>query len=376
MSRKTPRRAARGALELIEEAVHLLRLSPLSVLGSYYLGSLPFVLGFLYFWADMSRSSTAREHCASFALAVALLFLWMKTWQAVFARRLKAQITDRPAPALTVSRWARVAVIQIILQPSGLFLLALSLAILLPFGWVYAFYQSITAFGAEEGAETRHVFKKSFKHAQLWPGQNHLLLGLLLLFALVVFLDLVVGLVTIQYLIKMLFGVETVFARSPWSFLNTTFVAIVCSLTYLCLDPLLKAAYLLRCFYGESLQTGEDLQADLRTYAPTVRSVATGMFVVLVAFNGLAGPDKDAPERGAPAPPRPARQGHFDRAGLEPRAPIRQFLVPRHAPKRMEPLHEPGSAGILAGVLSGGVSPARMPALPESARGFLVTMHA
>src|SRR5438093_1559439 len=289
MSRASPRRVEPGALELIEEAVHLLRLSPLPVLGSYYLGSLPFVLGFLYFWADMSRSSTAREHCASFALGVALLFLWMKTWQAVFARRLKAQITDRPAPALTVSRLARVALIQIILQPSGLFLLALSLAILLPFGWVYAFYQNVTAFGAEEGAAAKQVFKKSLKQTRLWPGQNHLLLGLLLLFGLVVTLDLAVGLVTIPSLIKMLFRIGTEFARSRWSFLNTTFMATVCGLTYLCLDPLLKAAYLLRCFYGESLLTGDDLQAELRPFAPTARSAATGLLLVLVGLDGLGG---------------------------------------------------------------------------------------
>ena len=138
----------RGSLEIIEEAVHLLRMSPGSTLALYYIGALPFVLGLLYFWADMSRSSTARDHCASFALGVSLLFLWMKTWQAVFARRFKARITDRPAPALTVSKLARVAVVQTVLQPSGLFLLALSLSIVLPFGWVYAFYQNVTVLAA------------------------------------------------------------------------------------------------------------------------------------------------------------------------------------------------------------------------------------
>ena len=40
------------------------------------------------------------------------------------------------------------------------------------------------------------------------------------------------------------------------------------------------------------------------------------------------------PERGAPARPSPARQGHDDRAGLEPRAPIPRFLVPMRARKR------------------------------------------
>ena len=58
------RQLDRGAIELIEEAVHLLRRAPLSVLAGYYAGSLPFVLALLYFWADMSRSPLAYDHLA------------------------------------------------------------------------------------------------------------------------------------------------------------------------------------------------------------------------------------------------------------------------------------------------------------------------
>src|SRR6266542_403471 len=177
MSRKHLRRKGPGPLELIEEAVHVLRLSPWAVLGGYYLGSLPFVLGVLVFWAYMSRGSTAYTHCAPAAFAVSVLFLWMKTWQAVFARQLKAQITGRPAPAMRVSGFFRTALNQTILQPSALFLLPLSLLIVLPFGWCYAFYQSVTAFGAEDGAAAKHVFQRAARQAQLWPRQNHLLLG-------------------------------------------------------------------------------------------------------------------------------------------------------------------------------------------------------
>src|SRR6266496_5925883 len=118
MSRKHLRRKGPGPLELIEEAVHLLRVAPWAVLGGYYLGSLPFVLGLLYFWTDMSRGSTAYEHCAPAAFAVTLLFLWMKTWQAIFARQLKAQVAGRPASAMTLSGFFRTVLNQTILQPS------------------------------------------------------------------------------------------------------------------------------------------------------------------------------------------------------------------------------------------------------------------
>ena len=51
----------KSALRIIEEAVHLLRTGPGLLLSVYYLGSVPFVLGLLYFWADMSRSPNANE---------------------------------------------------------------------------------------------------------------------------------------------------------------------------------------------------------------------------------------------------------------------------------------------------------------------------
>jgi hypothetical protein len=279
MSRRHLRRKGPGPLELIEEAVHLLRVGPGAVLGCYYLGSLPFVLGLLYFWADMSRGARAYEHCAPAAFAVALLFFWMKSWQAIFARHLKAQIAGRSAAALTLPGFFRAAMNQIILQPSGLFLLPLALLIVLPFGWLYAFYQSVTAFGAEDEVAAKHVFRRAAQQAQLWPRQNHLLLGALLVFGLVIFLDVAIGLATMPALLKMLFGIETAFTLSPWAILNTTFVATAGALTYLCLDPLVKAVYLLRCFYGESLHTGEDLRAELRQFVP---GVGAGVMVLVL----------------------------------------------------------------------------------------------
>ena len=278
MRRRFHRREGPGTLELIEEAAHLLRLSPLPVLGSYFIGSLPFVLGLLYFWAEMSRSATAHEHCATSALRTALLFLWMKTWQAIFARRLKEQITGRPAPAFGFRRFLRVAAIQTVLQPSGLFLLPAALATVAPFGWVYAFFQNVTVFGAEDGADVKQVFRKAARQAQLWPIKNVQALAILSFFGLVVFLDVAVAFVEVPSLLKTFLGIETAFSRSPWSFLNTTFLLTVCGVTYLCLDPLFKAVYTLRCFYGESLRTGEDLKVELRQF---VGSRAVGMSLLL-----------------------------------------------------------------------------------------------
>ena len=77
-----------GAVELLEQATALLRQAPLDTLASYYLGTLPFMLVLLWFWADMSRSADADLRLAGGALALAILFIWMKVWQSRFSGRL------------------------------------------------------------------------------------------------------------------------------------------------------------------------------------------------------------------------------------------------------------------------------------------------
>src|SRR5271170_1254878 len=85
-----------SGLQLVEEAVHLLRMSGGAALSAYYIGSLPFILGLLYFWADMSRSPYASQHLTGASFGMALLFLWMKFWQAIFVDDLRSRISTSP----------------------------------------------------------------------------------------------------------------------------------------------------------------------------------------------------------------------------------------------------------------------------------------
>ena len=271
---KPSQQPGKGAVELIEEAFHLLRVAPGATLCSYYLGTCPFVLGLLYFWSDMSRSAFAEQRLAPGAFGLSLLFLWMKCGQAIFAQRVFSQINREPAPRWTLSRLARVTVIQAILQPSGLFLLPVAIIILIPLGWVYAFYQNVTAFGGGEDASLKSVFTKSWQQALLWPKQNHYVLVCFKVFGLFVFFNLVMVFLAVPYLLKTLLGVETPFMQSYWAVFNTTFFAAVLSLAWLCIDPILKTVYVLRCFYGESLQTGQDLKVELRNFRTAKKLVA------------------------------------------------------------------------------------------------------
>src|SRR5206468_7908354 len=124
---------------------------------------------------------------------------------------------------------------------------------------------------------------------------NHNVLLLLALFGLFVFLHLYSAVFAVPFLLDRFLGIETVFTRSPWAALNSTVTAAVAGLSYLCLDPVLKAVYVLRCFYGESLRTGQDLKAELRNCATANRAAALGLLLLLPGFHVLGAFGAQAP---------------------------------------------------------------------------------
>jgi hypothetical protein len=289
------RREGKSALELIEEATYLLRGAPSSALAAYYVGTLPFVLGFLYFWVDMARSPFAYQHLTGAALAIAALFLWMKFWQALFARNLRAIVSNSPAPELKAADCWRLFISQTTLQTSGLFMLPLALIPALPWPWVYAFYQNVTVLADTESQTLLPVVKKAARQATLWPKQNLVLLAITCAFATFVLLNWATVCFLAPKLLKMLLGIETVFSRSPMAMLNSTFFMSILGLTYLCVDPVVKALYVLRCFYGESLRSGEDLKAELRQFSASAPAIAACIVLLLSSSSSALAATEPAP---------------------------------------------------------------------------------
>jgi len=326
-SRKSKLHQSKGAIDIIEEAVHLIRTSAPAILGHYYIGSLPFILGLLYFWTDMVRSAFADRHCAEASLGLALLFIWMKSWQTVFIRRLMAtHIRGIPASGWSLRRILRLVVVQTVIQPWSMIVLPIALLIILPFPWIYAFFQNVMVFGGGEDSNISTILKRSWQQAKLWPKQNYILIWLLspwllvvaailvlvlipffsaaipgatsMFFIVIFFLFLMplnplgiiisanvgVTILSIPQLLKIFFGVETVFTLSSAHIINTTFFAVVCGITYLCLDPIIKTAYALRCFYGEALHTGEDLRVELRNLMMSGKVVLSVLVMVIGIF--------------------------------------------------------------------------------------------
>ena len=258
------RRSEIAALDLIEQAVAVLRAAPGRVWVAYYAGTLPFVLGLLYFWADMSRGAFAWQHCSAGALGVALLYIWMKSWQAVFAGAIHRQLLGTAAEPWTGARVGQLVVQQTLLQGTGLFVLPVTLVVMVPFGWCYAFYHNVSLYGDGGTPRVRDVARTAWRQACVWAMQNHTVNALLWFFGVIVFLNVLMGVIVLPWLVKMLLGMETAFTLSPLATFNTTFLAVVAGLTFLCVNPLTKTVYILRCFYGESRQSGADLRAALR----------------------------------------------------------------------------------------------------------------
>ena len=202
-----------------------------------------------------------------------LLFLWMKCWQAVFASALRSRIAGHAAQPWTFRRAGRLVLTQMALQPSGLFAVPLASALLLPFPWVFSFYQNLTAAGGETG-DLGGACKTAALQANLRPGQNFLLLGVLLLFAFLVWINTVAAMSLLPSLLRMLFGIDTAFTQAGFhSVFNTTYLACSFALTYFFVDPLIKTVFVLRCFYAQSVRTGDDLKAELaRLRAPSPNS--------------------------------------------------------------------------------------------------------
>ena len=292
---KTPSRDFEpAAIALIEESVHLLRGAPAATLVIYYAGAVPFVLGLLFFWAYATWFQPAGAQLAWGALGLVGLFALMKATQAEFCARLLAARLGAVAPAWSWRHLGRVAVAQMRLQPWALLALVVSSPFAVPLGWVYAYAQNLVVLGDGE-----RMHDEAVAQARLWPAQNHGGLLMISLLALGGAINLGAAFLAVPWLANRVLGIENIFGFSGWWFFNTTFVASVTGLTWLAVDPLVKAYYTLRVFHGRARRDGEDVRVELQQ-ARRNRAGAWGpaaVLVILVLLNPLL------PGRAGEAPP-------------------------------------------------------------------------
>ena len=284
------KRHQKSAIRMIEEAVHLLRSAPASLLAAYYLGSVPFVLGLMYFWADMSRSAKAAEHSAMSAVGLAFLYVWLKFWHAVFVEGLRARLAGNPRQRWSPGRIVATVATQSLIQSTRFIVLPVAGAIMIPFGFCYAFYQNVTAHTQEDGQTIRSTCKWAWRQARLWPRQNHLLIVIFWIFGFAILINLSFAAFMIPQMAKSLFGIESIFTLTGLRMiLNTTFWIAILGMTYLCLDPLIKTVYVLRCFGGSALKSGEDLKKELNRLRIDAKKLGLGLMLIVLCAAPMAG---------------------------------------------------------------------------------------
>ena len=264
VSQNTPR-----ALALMESAVFMLRRGSGAALAAYYLGSLPFVLALLFFWSDMSRNPFASWYNAPAAFGLAVLFVWMKVWHVRYCRRIWHALEGTAPQTWPWRRVLSVTLRQTALHASAMVILPLAMLTAVPLAWAYAFYQNLSVLEDSRTRTLKTIIRKAIGQAVLWPGQNHLLLAIVVLFGTIVLLNLRAGMLLLPYLAKWLLGVDSVFTLSGAHLLNTTYLAILFAVAFLLIDPIIKAVYVLRCFYGTAQSSGDDLRAALRPFLQT-----------------------------------------------------------------------------------------------------------
>jgi len=282
----------RSAINIVEEALCVLRNFP-ETLAIYYIGSLPFILGILYFWADMSQGAYEGHHALGAAFILAILYIGMKSCHVYFSNHVYSKISQEPTPHRSLSEHFSLITTQALIQSSLFLVWPFALFLILPFGWVFPFYH-YTSIIQESSGNFKVIWDKSWELAKQWPGQNYILILLTTLFYIVIFINVAAAIFIIPQLLKSFLGIDSVFVLSGVHFLNTTFLSIAFSVTYLIVNPIIKTAYVIRYFDWNSIQFGNDIKANLNSFKLHKQIGLMVLMIILIpSINLWAGETND-----------------------------------------------------------------------------------
>lgn len=254
--------------ELLEEAYQLMRRTPPAAWIAYGIGTFPFLLGFLFFWSAMSRSAFAYQWVSAGALGLALLYIWMKCWQTVFAGQVRHVLTGETAERGWTPRNILALVrLQAFWQSTAWIGLSLSALVTIPLPAVFSFYQNLVVLPfPEKELDLPSLRRRAWAEACRWQGKTAQALSVISAIWLFLFFNLWGCFFFIPYLLKAFLGIETPFSRDPFAMLHSSVLAFSAVGAVVLLDPLVKILFLLKGHYGESLTTGLDLRVRLRSF--------------------------------------------------------------------------------------------------------------
>lgn len=275
-SKSARSRTAGSSLELLDEGFHLLRGMPLVAWSIYLAAVLPFAWLFLFFWFTMIHEAGSERLLVEWSALLTLGLLVMRLGQTWFFQALVARRSQRPLPRWGLRTLARAALEQSFWMGAGAIAIPLASLVMIPTPHVYSFFQYIMAASGRPAAEGGAEVRTAARLARAWGNADWKLLSLVSGFSVIVFFNWFLASQMGPGLLKSIFGIESAITRSGGWQAVAIFFPINLVLTFLVLDPLLKAAYALRWFYLRSQGSGEDLLVHLRTLPPVNRRESAG----------------------------------------------------------------------------------------------------
>ena len=274
----------RAAIPLLEDAVHLLRRAPLATLVCHLVGTAPLALALLLFWSDVNNIHTPDATVARESVVLALLLVWMNCWRAIFAGRLRRQLSASADTPWTWQRTWNLVASQAFLGATKLVVLPLAAVSVFRFAWTVAFYRSATALADRADLDPVQLIAHARHLAGMDRRQSWAVLPILGFLGLAFTANLGLALAMLPQLVRMLTGYESEFSRSgPYFIFMPLFLWATLAISWMAFDPFTQAVYCVRCFQGESVATGEDIRAGLRALA-----AALAVLLVLLPLHAFA----------------------------------------------------------------------------------------
>ena len=213
-----------SSLSILREACELIREVPPSLWQRHFLGAVPAMAGTTYFALFFSTEQSRSSSLFMGALGMTLLFFWLKGWQCAFAIGL-LELRQKNDSSRTLLKWLGIFAHQGALQAWGLFLIPLAGLTFFPLIWVLAYFQSLTVYGDLPPTQAKQA---AFRQVMSGHVQMHFLFSWLMLITLLTFLNVLSFGITLPWLIKILFGLDSLFTRGGVStFLNFNFFLVI-----------------------------------------------------------------------------------------------------------------------------------------------------
>ena len=121
-----------GPIALMDEAVRLMRRASAATLVCHAIGSVPFALSLLYAWSTVTDTHISAVAWARQALVPSSLLVWMNCWRAIYAGRLRQELSGAAESPWTFPRVARLVAAQAYFGAGKLVVMPLAALVIFP----------------------------------------------------------------------------------------------------------------------------------------------------------------------------------------------------------------------------------------------------